>query len=206
MSGNSKTQTLDRRVRRSRMLLQKAFGELLAEKDFHSLTVQDIVKRADVNRTTFYAHFEDKYALLNFSVRETLQSMLSTGLPEARVVSLDNLQLLVLTVCEFMMQFSRHCYPSSRNDEHLMLLVVAQVHQFVDEVLLYWLKEVAIDSPVLSLPPEHIASTLSGVILGIAFPFRRSTHRQQLSREMADEIFTFLTPSLQTYFVGLTRG
>jgi AcrR family transcriptional regulator len=56
--------------------LEQAFLELLEEKGFQSVTVQDITDRATVNRATFYAHFEDKYALFDHIVRETFQQTL----------------------------------------------------------------------------------------------------------------------------------
>jgi AcrR family transcriptional regulator len=54
----------DRRVRRTRRLLHEAFTNLVLEKGYERLTVQDILDRADVGRSTFYAHFRDKEALL----------------------------------------------------------------------------------------------------------------------------------------------
>ena len=55
----------DRRVRRTRAQLQKALLELLEEKDIRSITVQELARRADVNRGTFYAHYTDVYDLLD---------------------------------------------------------------------------------------------------------------------------------------------
>ena len=44
---------------RSRKMIRQAFFELLKEKCFEKITVTDIVKKADVNRSTFYAHYPD---------------------------------------------------------------------------------------------------------------------------------------------------
>ena len=44
---------------RSRKLIRQAFYEILKEKDLEKITVTDIVKKADVNRSTFYAHYPD---------------------------------------------------------------------------------------------------------------------------------------------------
>lgn len=44
---------------RSRRMIREAFLELLEEKEFGKITVTDIVKRADLNRSTFYAHYPD---------------------------------------------------------------------------------------------------------------------------------------------------
>ena len=50
---------------RSRKLIRQAFMELLKEKPFEKITVTDIVNRADINRSTFYAHYPDVMGLLD---------------------------------------------------------------------------------------------------------------------------------------------
>jgi AcrR family transcriptional regulator len=54
----------DRRVERTRQLLLQALFSLMAEKGFDAVTVQDIIDRANVGRSTFYVHFVDKEDLL----------------------------------------------------------------------------------------------------------------------------------------------
>jgi AcrR family transcriptional regulator len=55
---------VDRRVRRTRRNLSEALLVLIVERGYDRITVQDILDRADVGRSTFYAHFRDKDALL----------------------------------------------------------------------------------------------------------------------------------------------
>ncbi|BGE81669.1 TetR/AcrR family transcriptional regulator [Staphylococcus petrasii] len=55
----------DRRIRKTKSAIKKAFIELLKEKDLDKITVQDISNQADINRGTFYLHYEDKYTLLS---------------------------------------------------------------------------------------------------------------------------------------------
>ncbi|HJQ14807.1 MAG TPA: TetR/AcrR family transcriptional regulator [Anaerolineales bacterium] len=50
----------DRRVQRTRELLQKALIELIGERGYDAITIQDIVDRANVGRTTFYLHYNSK--------------------------------------------------------------------------------------------------------------------------------------------------
>jgi AcrR family transcriptional regulator len=54
----------DRRVRRTRDRLQAALIPLILEKGYDAVTIQDLLDRADVGRTTFYAHYRDKDDLL----------------------------------------------------------------------------------------------------------------------------------------------
>ena len=70
MSSTFPAEKLDPRVKRTRNLLEQAFMEVVAEKGFQAVSVQDITEKAGVNRATFYAHFPDKYALLDYTVRQ----------------------------------------------------------------------------------------------------------------------------------------
>ena len=54
----------DRRVNRTRRALKEALTDLILEKGYEHVTVGDVLDRADVGRSTFYAHFVDKDALL----------------------------------------------------------------------------------------------------------------------------------------------
>lgn len=58
------TQRKDRRVERTRKALFDALLELIVEKGYDRTTVRDVLKRADVGRATFYAHFYNKKDLL----------------------------------------------------------------------------------------------------------------------------------------------
>lgn len=57
MTGN------DRRVRRTRRALREALIALIVERGYEKVTVQDVLDRADIGRSTFYAHYRDKDAL-----------------------------------------------------------------------------------------------------------------------------------------------
>lgn len=61
---------------RSRRLIREAFIDLLKEKDLDKITVTDIVTRADINRGTFYAHYQDIRAVIEQIENEILEKML----------------------------------------------------------------------------------------------------------------------------------
>jgi AcrR family transcriptional regulator len=54
----------DRRVQRTRELLQRALIDLISQGAYDSITIQEIVDRANVGRTTFYLHYTSKDDLL----------------------------------------------------------------------------------------------------------------------------------------------
>src|SRR5215208_1377120 len=70
---------MDRRVERTRESLQKALMELIAEQGYDSITIQEIVDRADLGRTTFYLHHNSKDDLF-MSCHEAIISEFHLGL------------------------------------------------------------------------------------------------------------------------------
>lgn len=63
----------NRNSRRSRRMIRQAFESLLQERGFHKITVTDIVERADLNRSTFYAHYPDIYGIVDEMQEEIIQ-------------------------------------------------------------------------------------------------------------------------------------
>lgn len=84
------TAATDRRIRRTHKLLHDAFLGLVLEQGYDKTTIQDILDRADVGRSTFYVHFRDKEALLTASfdeMREQLEHELA-GIDATRPVDI----------------------------------------------------------------------------------------------------------------------
>jgi AcrR family transcriptional regulator len=104
MRGNDhlETEPLDPRIRRTRALIHEAFLKLLATKPFEEISVQDLTELATLNRATFYAHFPDKYKLL-----ECVATVQFRALLDSRGVAFDGtcvsaLRGLVLGVCDYL--------------------------------------------------------------------------------------------------------
>lgn len=158
------TPKVDPRVRRTRQVLQQAMNELLKEKDFTEVSVQDITARADVNRATFYKHFLDKYDLLNTVIRDRLQTLLDERLSETAGLSPANLNILIQTVFDFMMGFHGDCRKGRTRNEHNLMM--QQVQHQIYEVLLNWLHEDRLRLKLEHNSPEMIALLTSWMIFG----------------------------------------
>lgn len=161
---------LDPRVRRTRALIQQAFLDLLAEKGFQAITVKDITQRAEINRATFYAHFPDKYALLEATITQTFRQELKKRTLSACRFSEANLRALILTVCEYLAESETHCKVS---DTQFEVLVENQVRKQVQELLERWLEEVGMD-----IDAKTAAIASSWTIYGLALQWSEGKTRE----------------------------
>jgi len=65
----------DRRVQKSKVAIKNAFLELMSEKNFDQITIQDISDRANVGRRTIYDHYMDKFDLLDKLIEEHINEL-----------------------------------------------------------------------------------------------------------------------------------
>lgn len=76
MKERTSTKAEYRSAIRSRRMIREAYMELLKEKDLSKITVTDIIKRADLNRATFYAHYPDVRGVTEEIENEIIEKML----------------------------------------------------------------------------------------------------------------------------------
>jgi len=93
---------LDPRVKRTRQMLFQAVEELLAEKGFDAMTMQDIADRSTLNRGTIYTHYQDKFALLAALVEAKFQAIFDCRMKGASATCTESVKQLILTVCDYL--------------------------------------------------------------------------------------------------------
>ena len=71
-----KSKAMDHRTRVTRMLIRRAFTELLRTKPIQSISIKELCAAAGINRGTFYAHYTDIYDLLQQMEEEMLEDFL----------------------------------------------------------------------------------------------------------------------------------
>jgi AcrR family transcriptional regulator len=157
--------SLDPRVKRTRKLLQQAFLELFQEKGFSAISIQDITDRATVNRATFYAHFADKYALLDALIREQFQEAMTSKLPASPKWGVQSLRLLIRAVLDYLDEFQSHCKPTDRQFDPLWQRAIQRE---LAEILLSWLKQAKTSGVKPRVDIETMASVMSWAIFGTA--------------------------------------
>ncbi len=68
-------ETQDRRIKRTKMLLQNALVDLMLEKAVGKISVKELTQKADVNRSTFYLHYLDIYDMLEQMENEFVETI-----------------------------------------------------------------------------------------------------------------------------------
>ncbi len=82
----------DLRVTRTRKMILEAFMELVSEKGYNNVTIQNIAEEAMINRATFYAHFKDKEDLYESIFDQSLNA-LTALLDPTQVLQNNKIQL-----------------------------------------------------------------------------------------------------------------
>lgn len=131
----TRDQKTDRRSMRSKMAIIEAFRSLSLEKDANDITVTDIVEKANLGRTTFYAHFEDVLDLRRYMFSllwQKIEQQIEVILVEQHV-SKDQYQCLVPSMALFTIAAEKHAQ-FKHNAEHpeygLHMLVQPLINRF----------------------------------------------------------------------------
>ncbi|WP_248930025.1 TetR/AcrR family transcriptional regulator [Paenibacillus hamazuiensis] len=193
----TQTKSIDRRAKRSVRLIKQAFIELMGEKGFHSVTIQDITDRADVNRGTFYAHFPDKYALADSIIRENFQNLLETSLPPDSGWSRSNLRLLIRTILLHFEDACRRCY----RIEELDPLFERAVQETLAGLLMKWLGEVSSQEADWRVPTKAMSFMVSWMIFGAAVEWSMAKSMCTID-QMTDHILTLITEGVSRLTPG----
>ena len=181
---------LDPRVKRTRSLILQSFSGLLAEKGFESISVQDVTVKAQINRATFYAHFVDKYELLDYWIRQMFMQEIDKRMLNACHYTPENLRNLILAVCEFLSHLHGDCAQPHQQFESL---VETQIKKQVYELLTVWLQK-----EKTSISTEIPATVATWAIYGLASHYSHLKKRPTLER-FVDEALPLVAVNLEQF-------
>ena len=184
----SDPKSLDPRIKRTRLLLQEALLRLLQKKNFDEISVQDLTEEATLNRGTFYAHYDDKYSLL-----ECMTASRFHGLLEERGVSFDGtcgsaLRAILLGICDYLAAAMGDPAREGRPmDPHMESAIIA----VVQKMSLDGLKQQEPWSGPVSR--EMVATIVSWALYGAAKEWVLRKNRRP-AEEIVDDVVGLLTP------------
>ena len=177
----------DRRVQRTQQLLEQALLALIKEKSFESISVQEIIDRANVGRATFYEHYDNKEDLLQ-SGFNGLEARLKGRQREAIARGRD--------LDERLFAFSRELLAHAHENRDVFPAMVGKrggaVIQHVLRKLLVQLVREEVKSTVPkegagTVPPEAIVQFLANGLFGLLVWWLNG--RMRLSVEEVNGIF-----------------
>jgi AcrR family transcriptional regulator len=183
-------ENLDPRVKRTRGLILESFSTLLAEKGFENITVQHVTDNAQINRATFYAHFEDKYKLLDYWIGKKFMQEIDKRMLNACHYTTDNLRNLILAVCEFLAHMHSECMQPHQQFESL---VEGTIKGHISGLLSVWLSKSK--TKVSSEIPSTVATW---AIYGLASHYSHMKKRPALEK-FVDEALPLVAVNLEQF-------
>jgi AcrR family transcriptional regulator len=176
---------LDLRVQRTRKLIREALFELINEKGFEAVSVQDITDYAMINRTTFYRHYTDKYDLARKCMDNVFQSLIdqiSSTEKENQVAGVNSsrnfkvfLNHLDQNADLYNLLFGQASHP----------VFISQLKEYIIQILRFRMKNLEYSQS--SLPQDMFEEYLAGAYIGVIQWYL--THRDEYT---ADSIAQWL--------------
>ncbi len=129
-------QDTDPRVVRTRKLIQDAFMTIAQKKDFESITIKDIAAKATINRATFYAHYVDKYQVLDEMITKVFNEMISNRIYPGQEFSEETGRELILLVYEYHIYAYEKCRINAKSiASHVEQVVKSQLQEIIIQLL-----------------------------------------------------------------------
>ncbi len=179
---------VDPRVRRTRRLLQEGLAKLLQEKEFDKISIGEIAEVSTLNRATFYAHYPDKFALLECLVGAQFQDLIVergiqfTGCSGA-------LKNIAMVVCYYLAERIRPGAEGQRQaSTPLETAIVAVVRGLMREGF-------AKHPPQSEVSAEMLSAMIAWAIYGAAREWAQGVEREPVE-VMAGQIGGMLAPML----------
>lgn len=165
---------MDKRVRKTDAAIYKAFGAALKEKEYSEISVEDILQRAKISRSTFYAHFKTKDDVLDSLLRNIFHHVFSHSLQEEASHDFSHESVL-----DYKHLFTHTLYHLRDEKELIQTILSSSCRQrFLDEIREHVrpLMERVIREgvfPKKPLPEDlHIAEALESLVSLVTYWFR----------------------------------
>lgn len=180
----------DRRVEKSRRALAQALLRLMIEKGYDAISVADIAERANVGRSTFYAHYADKEDLLQESLQGLRHHLTTATPPRQEAAGAVHPALAFSLPMLLHVQEVRELFRALAGKEH-----GAPVHRLLHGMLTDLVREGLEEGPQPPHAVELAAELIVGAFLSVAIWWMNG--HEELTAEEVDRIFRArITPGL----------
>ncbi|WP_269055289.1 TetR/AcrR family transcriptional regulator [Paenibacillus tundrae] len=156
------------------------------KKDFSAITVQDITQKATINRATFYAHFADKYELLESVLSYAFQEYVLKQIDAEAHLTEETLKQLVISLCNYH-DSSNQCI---KKYESVAPIFEENIKAQLEKLVL----ELAMSQTDGAEPPKtlaYLATMLSWSIYGVTYRWNLE-ERQESPAELAERVVPFM--------------
>lgn len=192
MSTASALNLNDPRVIRTRQLIIEAFASLINKQDFNSITISEISKKATINRATFYAHFPDKYALIDSFLSDTFIEFVQERVNSNRNLDEETVKSIILALCEFHEASNKRCM---RGYDDIAPLVEKNIKIQLENFIAQLINDSCKQSD--SRTRELAITMLTWSIYGITFNWNLEG-RSETPKQLADRVMPLLKSFLRT--------
>jgi AcrR family transcriptional regulator len=131
---------MDRRATKTREHLIAALEQLIQIKDFDKLTIAQITEAADVNRATFYAHFLDKYDLLDATIAQNIDEQFERHELTLNELNEQETEKLFISMANLHMDYHTAC---TRGHETQYGVITKQLKMKIQQLLSMHIEETA---------------------------------------------------------------
>lgn len=167
---------MDLRIKKTKRAIRSAFCELIKEKPLEKITVREIAERAEINKTTFYAHYETVYDLVDQLEQEAVAEVIS---------QLNTAQGLLSSPRAFVKEIYTLLSKNQLCSELFSAPAMAQFTAHLHNAILEKVKQDGIDSTQY----ENIGAVLVFIFNGIA---GLQASAPELAEAQLDTIATFV--------------
>lgn len=185
---------MDRRQKKTRTAIFEAFTVMLSKKQYHKITIQDVIDEADVGRSTFYAHFETKDELLRAYCRELFDHIVKSAMDHDQIHGRYSEETAPQSVFCHILQHLQ------KNDHNILNLFTCES----SELFLQYFKDSLndlISTQVLSehtgkleIPEDFLVNHISGSFVEMVQWWSKNGRKE--SPEQLDRYFQAVMPKL----------
>lgn len=190
----------DRRIQKTKNEIKQALTDLMEEKRFEAITVRDLTERANINRGTFYLHYQDKYDLVEQCEDEIIQKI-KENVREEQIYDLETL-IENEEPFPFIVKIYRYIQENAN-------FIRAALGPNGDPSFQGKLKELIIQNLYIlkqnattTVPEEILTTFISSALLGVIQQWL-NTGMKQTPEEMATILFRIITKGpIQSFSFG----